>query len=70
MAEYITLLGAEDVRRAANEMTGAASAMRSAASEFDSAVRQQQMMLDNFMGQFNDALDRLAIILETQGRGQ
>ena len=60
MAEYITLLGAKDVRRAASEMSSAASTMRNAASEFNSAVRAQRMALDDFMFQFNAALDRMA----------
>lgn len=38
MADYITLLGAEQVQRAASQMDGAASEMTRAANTFDCAV--------------------------------
>lgn len=47
MADYITLLGAEDVRHAANTMQNAADRMNHAASAIDDSLfRHQQNMAE------------------------
>ena len=51
MADYVTLMGAEDVRRAAHEMTSAAQIMASAASSIEYSLRQHQQFLDGWLSQ-------------------
>lgn len=56
MAEYITLLGTEDVSRAGSTMRSAADEMSRAASEISSALHQHRLHM-------NEWLDRLEQIL-------
>jgi RecA/RadA recombinase len=60
MADYITLLGAEDVSRAANSMRDAASTMSSAASSMVSAVEFQQRVMDDWLNRFEAVLEKHA----------
>lgn len=60
MAEYITLLGAEQVKNAASQMEHAAQAMRNAASEFDSALERHRRFLDDWLMRLEDVLGRKA----------
>jgi hypothetical protein len=60
MAEYMTLLGAEDVRAAGNAMRSAADDMRNAASSIDSTLDRHQRFLDDWLQRFEVALDRAA----------
>lgn len=61
MADYVTLLGAEDVRSAANTMSRAADTMRSAASNFDSTMDRHQRFMDEWMTRFESAIDRMLV---------
>lgn len=60
MAEYVTLLGAEDVRSAGNAMRSAADDMRSAASSIDSTLDRHQRFLDDWLQRFEAAIERSA----------
>lgn len=57
MADYITLIGAETVQRAARTMSGAADNIQRAASHMESAMESHQRFM-------NDWLDRLQQVLE------
>ena len=57
MADYITLLGAEQVQSAASSMSSSASEMRSAAGTISEAMYTQRQFMD-------DWLTRLAQVLE------
>lgn len=46
MAEYMVLMGAEQVQSAASRMSSAADEMRSAASTIDNAAREMRVALD------------------------
>lgn len=56
MSEYITLVGAEEVSRAASSMRSAADDMQRAASSYQYVVDQQQRFMD-------DWLQRLEVVL-------
>jgi uncharacterized protein Yka (UPF0111/DUF47 family) len=47
MADYMTLLGAEDVVRAGREVKAAADEMSRAAAEIAEAVRQLRVVLED-----------------------
>lgn len=47
MPEYMTLLGAEDVRQAASIIRNAAETMRQAASHIESVFAQQRLFIDD-----------------------
>lgn len=61
MAEYINLLGAEDVSRAASQMSSAASDMQRAADSISYSLEAHQRFMD-------DWLLRLQGVLEHAGR--
>lgn len=48
MAEYMTLMGAEQVQRASNAISQAAEDMKRAASMIDESVHQLGRVLGNF----------------------
>ena len=56
MAEYVTLLGAEDVSRAAGRMQSAAEEMSRAASNFQSAMEQHQRFMDDLLQRLDGIL--------------
>ncbi len=58
MAEYITLLGAEDVRSAGHSMSSAATEMKRAAGEISYALEQHHRFLDDWLMRFQDAMLR------------
>ncbi|WP_095081660.1 hypothetical protein [Mesorhizobium sophorae] len=58
MAEYMHLIGAEEVRSAGNAMSGAASEMRGAASSIDSAFERHHRFLDDWLQRFEAAMER------------
>jgi hypothetical protein len=62
MADYVTLMGAEDVSRAAGRMQSAADDMKRAAGEIDAAMERHRRWAD-------DWLDRLQIALENHTTG-
>ncbi len=60
MSDYITLLGAEDVRAASNTMYGAAEEMKRAAATMDFTAERQRQFMDDWLNRFEAAIDRLA----------
>lgn len=60
MADYVTLVGAEDVRAAGNRIASAASEMNGAAGSIEGALRQHQMFLDGWLMRFEIALSTSA----------
>jgi hypothetical protein len=61
MAEYITLVGAEDVSRAASRMQSAAEEMSRAAMNIQAALEGHQRFLDDFISRFDATLtDRIS----------
>ena len=57
MADYITLLGAEQVQAAANTMREAANEMQRAASYNDDVARQQRQFMDDWLQRFEAVLE-------------
>lgn len=57
---YITLLGAEQVKSAANTIRSAADDMRSAAGSIDDALRTHRAFLDDWLSRFERAVSELA----------
>lgn len=49
MADYVTLLGAEDVRSAGSAMRGAADEMQRAAANIDGSLTRHQQFLDDWL---------------------
>lgn len=58
MADYMTLMGAEQVASAGRTISGAADSMRSSASTMLDAAEQIRRTLDDFMIQFRESLDQ------------
>lgn len=56
MAEYVTLMGAEQVSTAARTMSGAASEMLRAASNIDDALGRHQRFMDEWLNRFEQIL--------------
>ena len=56
MADYITLMGAEQVQSAARRMSEAADAMRSAASAMDDVFFRHQRFLDDWLQRFETVI--------------
>lgn len=59
MADYITLLGAEDVRRAASQMSEAASTIQNAVSNITYALEQHQRFMDDWLSRQQAILERV-----------
>lgn len=57
MADYITLVGADQVQSAAGTMRGAAEEMRRAASQIDDALSRHQRFLDDWIMRFESAVE-------------
>jgi Sec-independent protein translocase protein TatA len=57
--DYVTLLGAEDVRSAARQMSSAANEMKQASANMDESFRRHQMFLDDWLRQFVNAIETL-----------
>lgn len=61
MAEYITLVGAEDVRSAASTMRSAADQMERAASSISHSLECHQRFLDDWLSRLDGMLtDRIS----------
>jgi hypothetical protein len=58
MADYVTLMGADDVRSAGSAMRSAAEDMRSVASSIDSTFERHQRFLDDWLQRFEAAIER------------
>lgn len=59
MNSYVTLLGAEDVRRAASIISEAASSMRSVAGQMEDSLMRHRIYLDDWLMKFEQALQSL-----------
>ena len=72
MAEYMHLVGAEQVQSAANRISSAADTMSSAASIMDSAAREMRAIADAFSSQLelvlSEHLNRVAELLADDRR--
>ena len=60
MAEYVTLLGAEQVQSAAGTMRSAAEEMKHASGEMSYALQQHQRFMEDWLQQFIAALESRA----------
>ena len=49
MSEYVTLLGAEDVRSAGHQMVSAADTMRNAAGEIEMSLQREAQSRTEFL---------------------
>lgn len=58
MNDYITLLGADDVRSAGYKMTSAADSMNRAASAISEALERHKQYLEEWISRFEVALDK------------
>lgn len=58
MAEYITLMGAEDVARAASVMRSAGEDMCRAAGSIEGSVNSLKGYLDDFMIKLQDIMEK------------
>lgn len=56
MADYITLMGSEQVQSAASTMSSAASEMLRAASNIDGALERHQRFMDEWLNRFEQIL--------------
>lgn len=65
MADYVTLLGAEDVRRAGSAMSSAAGEMQRAASAFESVMERHQRFMDDWLARFEENIDRMLKAIDT-----
>lgn len=70
MSNYVTLLGAEDVQRAASRMSEAAHEMQSAASTTDYAVTKLAQAIEQHEAFLNDWLERFAAVVRGAGTGE
>jgi hypothetical protein len=59
MAEHHLLIGADDVRSAGNSIRHAAEDIRAAANTMDSALEQHRNFLNDWIGRFEAAVDRI-----------
>ena len=56
MGDYVTLLGAEDVRRAASEIAHAAAEMQRAANWIAEALAQHERFMDDWLARLVGAM--------------
>lgn len=61
MSDYITLLGAEDVKKSGHEMSSAAHEMQRSIGYLDDVLNRHQRFMD-------DWLQRFEAVLENAGR--
>ena len=59
MSEFITLLGAEDVRSAGFSMKTSASTIQSAASQVEDSLHRHRMFLSDWLYRFEEAVKKL-----------
>lgn len=60
MADYVTLLGAEQVQSAANMMKHAAEEMLRAAGYLDDVMQRNQRFMDDWLARFEAVLNTTA----------
>lgn len=58
MADYVTLLGAEQVQSAASRMQNAADDMRAVATSFDNSVDRLVRVLDDHAARIEAAMEK------------
>lgn len=56
MADYMTLVGAEDVGRAASSMREAAHEMSQAAASIEHSLFQQRQFMEQWLAEFRDVM--------------
>lgn len=56
MSDYVTLLGAEDIRQASRNITSAAQNMNRAAENIDAALQNHEWFLDDWLLRFEAAI--------------
>lgn len=56
MAEYVTLIGAEDVSRAGSRMLDAAAEMHRAAATIDTALERHRQFMDDWLSRLDGTL--------------
>jgi len=56
MSDFITLLGAEDVRNAGHRMQEAANQFRQSVAQLEDIFQQQQVFLNDWLLRYEDAL--------------
>lgn len=56
MADYVTLLGAEQVQNAGRAMREAADSMIRSAAEFDASLRRHEQFLEDWLTRFESAI--------------
>lgn len=56
MSQYVTLLGAEEVSRAASRMQAAADTISSAVSNLDSILERHQRFMDDWLTRLDGTL--------------
>lgn len=59
MADYVTLLGAEQVERAGYKMAEAADQMMRAAGYMDEAMQRHQRFMDDWLIRFEQAIEKM-----------
>lgn len=59
MSGFVTLVGTEDVNRAASRISGAAEQMQRAASQFEHAEQLLGLRLESFVSGLSMELDRI-----------
>jgi len=59
MSDYITLLGAEDVQRAASSIRSAAEAMQSAADSLENSLSRNQRFMDDWILRLQEAITHM-----------
>ena len=60
MADYITLMGAEDVRRAAHTIAEAADTMNRASGNLDEVLHRQRLFMDDWLNRLEAVLQESA----------
>ena len=64
MAEYVHLIGAEQVERAAQTMLSASAEMQRAVANMEHSFFQLGRELDDFISRFEAAVERLEVAAE------
>ena len=65
MADYVTLMGSEDVSRAGHNMAAAGSDMNRAASAMSEAFHRHEQFLTDWLYEFREIVEGLKV---TQGQ--
>jgi len=58
MEKYITLLGTEDVQRAARNIQDAATDISNAVANFEDSLNRQRIFLDEWLGRLEDIMKK------------